>query len=142
MVVSDEILFEIIDYVLKECFDKVVKLKIKNELFGYGLIVFGLLYCLVLIIFCEFIKLEFYEVMKKVIGNVKSVMKEDIKFFFLMYIIFNYGVMIKEIFENCLNEVVVILLKCKLNKILILEFVIKVIFNLMSVIVVEFFKGM
>lgn len=59
-----------------------------------------------------------------------------------MYIIFNYGVMIKEIFENCLNEVVVILLKCKLNKILILEFVIKVIFNLMSVIVVEFFKGM
>lgn len=142
MVVSDEILFEIIDYVLKECFDKVVKLKIKDELFGYGLIVFGFLYCLVLIIFCEFIKLEFYEVMKKVIGNVKSVMKEDIKFFFLMYIIFNYGVMIKEIFENCLNEVVVILLKCKLNKILILEFVIKVIFNLMSVIVVEFFKGM
>lgn len=142
MVVSDEILFEIIDYVLKECFDKVVKLKIKDELFGYGLIVFGFLYCLVLIIFCEFIKLEFYEVMKKVIGNVKSVMKEDIKFFFLMYIIFNYGVMIKEIFENCLNEVVVILLKCKLNKILILEFVIKVILNLMSVIVVEFFKGM
>lgn len=142
MVVSDEILFEIIDYVLKECFDKVVKLKIKNELFGYGLIVFGFLYCLVLIIFCEFIKLEFYEVMKKVIGIVKSVMKEDIKFFFLMYIIFNYGVMIKEIFENCLNEVVVILLKCKLNKILILEFVIKVILNLMSVIVVEFFKGM
>lgn len=142
MVVSDEILFEIIDYVLKECFDKVVKLKIKDELFGYGLIVFGFLYCLVLIIFCEFIKLEFYEVMKKVIGIVKSVMKEDIKFFFLMYIIFNYGVMIKEIFENCLNEVVVILLKCKLNKILILEFVIKVILNLMSVIVVEFFKGM
>lgn len=138
---SDETSPEIIDYASKERFDKAAKPKTKDELFGYGLIVSGPSHRPALTTPCEFIKLESYEAMKKAIGTVKSVMKEDIKFFLPMYITPNHGAMIKETFENCLNEVAAILPKCKPNKTPIPELVIKVIPNLMSATVVEFSKG-
>lgn len=138
---SDETSPEIIDYASKERFDKAAKPKTKDELFGYGLIVSGPSHRPALTTPCEFIKLESYEAMTKAIGTVKSVMKEDIKFFLPMYITPNHGAMIKETFENCLNEVAVILPKCKPNKTPIPELVIKVIPNLMSATVVEFSKG-
>lgn len=139
--VTNDALPEIIDYASKERFDNTAKPKSKDELFGYGLIVSGPSHRPALTTPCEFIKLETYEAMNKAIGTVKSVMKEDIKFFLPMYITPNHGAMIKETFEKCLNDVAVILPKCKANKTPIPELVIKVIPNLMSATVVEFSKG-
>ncbi|XP_061186101.1 uncharacterized protein LOC133194137 [Saccostrea echinata] len=138
---SGESVPDIIDYASKERFDKSVKPKSNDDLFGYGLIVSGPPHRPALTTPCEFIKLESFEAMKKAIGTVKSVMKEDIKFFLPMYITPNHGSMIKETFEKCLNEVAAILPKCKPNKTPLKDLIIKVIPNLMSATVVEFSKG-
>lgn len=130
----------IIDYMSKEQFAMSAP-KADDDLFGYGLIVSGPTSRPSLTTPCEFLKLDSFAGMNKAMGCVKSVMKEDVKFFLPMYIHPPHGEKIKEIFEKTLLEVAVILKSCNPKKTPIEEIVIRVIPNLMSATVVEFSKG-
>lgn len=132
---------QIIDYMSKEPF-KVQKPKSKGELYGYGLIVSGPPHRPALTTPCEFLQLDSFNSMKKAIGTVHSVLKEELKFFLPLYIHPLHGSEIKATFEEVLtNDIAAILPKCKVKKTPIEEMVIKTIPNLMSATVVEFSKG-
>lgn len=130
----------IIDYMSKESFPMSVP-KTDDDLFGYGLIVSGPTSRPSLTTPCEFMRIESYNGMKKAMGTVKSVMKEDVKYFLPMYIHPPHGGKIKETFEKTLIEVAGILKSCNPKKTPIEEMVIRVVPNLMSATVVEFSKG-
>lgn len=130
----------IIDYMSKEQFSLAVP-KSDEDLFGYGLIVSGPTHRPSLTTPCEFLKQESFTSMNKAMGCVKSVMKEDVKFFLPMYIHPPHGDKIKQTFENSLVQVAGILKSCNPKKTPIEEIVIRVIPNLMSATVVEFSKG-
>ncbi|CAG2184995.1 unnamed protein product [Mytilus edulis] len=130
----------IIDYMSKEQFS-LAPPKSDDDLFGYGLIVSGPKHRPSLTTPCEFLKQESFTSMNKAMGCVKSVMKEDVKFFLPMYIHPPHGDKIKQTFENSLVQVAGILKSCNPKKTPIEEIVIRVIPNLMSATVVEFSKG-
>ncbi|XP_071156854.1 uncharacterized protein [Mytilus edulis] len=130
----------IIDYMSKEQFS-LAPPKSDDDLFGYGLIVSGPKHRPSLTTPCEFLKQESFTSMNKAMGCVKSVMKEDVKFFLPMYIHPPHGDKIKQTFENALVQVAGILKSCNPKKTPIEEIVIRVIPNLMSATVVEFSKG-
>lgn len=132
---------QIIDYMSKERF-KVQKPKGKGELYGYGIIQSGPSHRPALTTPCEFLQLDSFTSMKKAVGTVHSVMKEEIKFFLPLYIHPLHGAEIKDTFEEVLTtDIAAILPKCKAKKTPIEEMVIKTIPNLMSATVVEFSKG-
>lgn len=101
----------IIDYMSKNVF-KPVAPKSDQDLFGYGLIVSGPPHRPSLTTPCEFFTLESYTGMNAATGSVKSVMKEDIKFFLPMFIHPTHGAKIKDAFEKTLKDVAKILPKC------------------------------
>lgn len=132
---------QIIDYMSKERF-KVQKPKSKGELYGYGLIQSGPPHRPALTSPCEFLQLDSFNSMKKAVGTVHSVLKEELKFFLPLYIHPLHGAEIKQTFEDVLtDDIAAILPKCKPKKTPIEEMVIKTIPNLMSATVVEFSKG-
>lgn len=132
---------QIIDYMSKEHF-KVEKPKSDGEIYGYGLIVSGPTHRPALTTPCEFLQLESFNSMKKAVGTVHSVLKEEIKYFLPLYIHPKHGEQIKDIFEKVLNnDIAALLPKCRPNKTPIEEMIIKTIPNLMSATVVEFSKG-
>ena len=132
---------QIIDYMSKEVF-KPETPKSDDDLYGYGLIVSGPDHRPALTTPCEFLKFESFQGMKKAIGKVHSVLKEEIRFFLPLFIHPKHGAKIKELFEKVLTEDIAALLpKCKPKKTPIEEMIIKTIPNLMSATVVEFSKG-
>lgn len=131
---------QIIDYISKDAF-KIGSPKNDSELYGYGLIVSGPPHRPALTTPCEFIQLESFDGMKKAIGKVHSVMKEEVKFFLPLCIHPLHAATIKNKFEETLREVAEILPKCNPKKTPIEEMVLKTIPNLMSATVVEFSKG-
>lgn len=132
---------QIIDYMSKEHF-KVEKPLSDSEIYGYGLIVSGPPHRPALTTPCEFLQQGSFSNMKKAVGTVHSVMKEELKFFLPLYIHPKHGEQIKAIFEKVVNnDIAALLPKCKPNKTPIEDMVIKTIPNLMSATVVEFSKG-
>ena len=131
----------IVDYISKEHL-KVSKPKDPSELFGYGLIQSGPPHRPALTSPCEFLQLGSFNGMKKAVGVVHSVLKDEVKFFLPLYIHPLHGAEIRKTFENTvLSEIAAILPKCNPKKTPIEEMVIKTIPNLMSATVVEFSKG-
>ncbi|WAQ93483.1 UB2J1-like protein [Mya arenaria] len=132
---------QIIDYMSKEVF-KPEKPKSDGDLYGYGLIVSGPTHRPALTSPCEFLKFDSFNGMKKAVGTVHSVLKDELKYFLPLYIHPKHGEGIKDVFERVLTEEIAALLpKCKAKKTPIEEMVIKTIPNLMSATVVEFSKG-
>ncbi|KAH3873657.1 uncharacterized protein LOC127869059 [Dreissena polymorpha] len=132
---------QIVDYMSKEPL-KVEKPKGIEDLYGYGLIVSGPTHRPALTTPCEFLKFDSFNSMKKAVGTVHSVLKEELKFFLPLYIHQKHGEEIKATFEDVLTkDIAAIMPKCKANKTPIEEMVIKTIPNLMSATVVEFSKG-
>lgn len=132
---------QIIDYMSKEHL-KIEKPKSDDEIFGYGLIVSGPTHRPALTTPCEFLQLGSFNCMKKAVGTVHSVLKEELKYFLPLYIHPKHGEHIKSLFEKVLNnDIAALLPKCKPNKTPVEEMIIKTIPNLMSATVVEFSKG-
>ena len=130
--------FQLVDYISKVKFESGKKPKNKDELFGYGLIVTGANWRPSLTTPCEFLSGESFFGMKKSVGRVHSLMKEEIKYFLPMYINKNHGSGIKEAFESTMQELTNLLKDCK--GLTVPEMVLKTIPNLMSATVVEFSK--
>ena len=131
---------EIIDYVSKE---KLIVQKPKgvDELFGYGLAVSGSKWRPTLTSPCEFISGKSFYGMKKSVGVVHSIMKEELKLFLPLFIHSKHGAEIKTQFEKTLKEVAVIMPKHDPKTTPITDLVLKTIPNLMSATVVDFSKG-
>ena len=130
--------FQVVDYISKVKFNSAAKPKSRDDLFGYGLIVSGPDSRPALTTPCEFLTGDSFYSMKKAVGNVHSMMKEEIKYFLPMYINTNHGSGIKDTFEETMLQLKELLPNCKRKS--IAEMVIKVIPNLMSATVVEYSK--
>ena len=74
---------------------KVEKPKGIEDLYGYGLIVSGPTHRPALTTPCEFLKFDLFNSMKKAVGTVLSVLKEELKFFLPLYIHQKHGEEIK-----------------------------------------------
>ena len=131
---------QIIDYISKEKF-KAQKPGSIDELFGYGLVVSGNFWRPTLTSPCEFLTGRSFYGMKKAVGVVHSVLKDELKLFFPLFIHPDHGSQIKDEFEKTMREVAKIMPKYDPQTSSIEELVLKTIPNLMSATVVEFSKG-
>ena len=131
---------QIIDYISKEKF-KAQKPGGVEELFGYGLVVSGNFWRPTLTSPCEFLTGRSFYGMKKAVGIVHSVLKDELKLFLPLFIHPDHGSQIKEEFEKTLREVAKIMPKYDPKTSSIEDLVLKTIPNLMSATVVEFSKG-
>ncbi|RUS77394.1 hypothetical protein EGW08_014840 [Elysia chlorotica] len=131
---------QIIDYISKEKF-KAKKPGGVDELFGYGLVVSGNNWRPTLTSPCEFLTGHSFYGMKKAVGVVHSVLKDELKLFLPLFIHPDHGSQIQEEFEKTLKEVAKIMPKYDPLTSSIEDLVLKTIPNLMSATVVEFSKG-
>ncbi len=129
---------EIIDYMSKSRFLNVSP-KSTDDLFGFGLIQSGPTHRPAFTTPCEYFTLGSYRGMKKAVGKVQSIMKDQLSFFLPMYITPTHGEAIKKQFEDVMKELSQVLPGCK--KLPVDEMVMKTIPNLMSATVVEYSKG-
>ncbi|XP_013417180.1 uncharacterized protein LOC106178514 [Lingula anatina] len=130
----------IVCYISKAPF-KVVKPKCREELYGYGLIKSGPDHRPSLTTPCEFLTGDSFYSMQKSVGNVQSIMKEDLAFFLPLYIHPKHGEEIKATFEETMRAVSKILPGCKRDSTPMETIILRVIPNLMAATVVEFSKG-